>query len=279
MVVLIRRYIIQFLTLLVAGVWIAIFQIPDANLHIIACDVGQGDAILVTYKNTQILTDGGPNDGVLDCLSDHIPFWDRNIELVISTHPDADHSSGLIEVVKRYNTETILINRLDPGTQVYKALENAVGSRGVRVINPDDGMVLRLGMIQLDILHPLSDFESTKTNEYSIVSLLSYASFEAIFTGDIEQDISNELIINNKIRKVDYIKIPHHGSINGMTENLLKAIEPKIAVISVGAKNPYGHPRQEIIDMLSKQGVKTLRTDEMGDVEVITNGSEYWIKK
>jgi competence protein ComEC len=277
MVVFIRRYIIQFLILILTGVSLLVFQTPDNYLHIIACDVGQGDAILVTYKNTQILTDGGPNDRVLDCLSEHLPLWDRQIELVVSTHPDSDHSTGLVEVINRYEVDTILINSLNPGTQVYKALESAIGSRGVRVVNPYEGMALGLEMIHLDILHPDEGFEDPKTNQYSIAYILDYGDFEAIFTGDFEQKISDSLANNYLLRSVEYIKVPHHGSRNGLTENLLKALEPKIAVISVGKNNPYKHPHQEILDMLGKYNVKILRTDEMGDVEIISDGEGVWI--
>jgi len=98
---------------MLSGVVIAIFQLPDGNLHIIACNVGQGDAILITYQNIQILTDGGPDTRVLSYLGKYMPFWDRNIELVISTHPDADHSTGLTDVIKNYNIDKILINPID----------------------------------------------------------------------------------------------------------------------------------------------------------------------
>ena len=124
------KYIFGILLLILFGLIIAISQIPNGNLHIIACKVGQGDAILVTYGSTQILTDDGPDKSVLSCLGKYIPFWDRNIELVISTHPDADHSTDLVEVVKDYKVGQILINDLDLGTDVYRALKNAVAMRG-----------------------------------------------------------------------------------------------------------------------------------------------------
>ncbi len=276
-------------------IWTFAFQLPDDNLHIIACDVGQGDAILITYQNIQILTDGGPNKKVMNCLNKYLPFWDREIELVILTHPDSDHSTGLIDVIKRYNVDTILANSIESGTDTYRVLENMVGSRGVEVLYPEEGMKLRLGLIYLDIFNPshqmVSDLKEVvgenkiavykpveKTNAYSIVYKLSFKDFTGLFTGDFEQDVSNRLAAENKIGKVNYIKVPHHGSRNGMTDNLLKAVDPKVAVISVGANNSYGHPTQGILDMLNKYGVKILRTDEMGDVIIETDGENYWIK-
>jgi competence protein ComEC len=278
------KYIFITLILVLAMMIIAVFQLPDGNLHIIACNVGQGDAILITYGSTQILTDGGPDKSVLSCLGKYIPFWDRNIELVISTHPDADHSTGLVEVVKDYKVGQILINDLDPGTDVYRALKNAVATRGVTVINPVQGMVLGVGLIQLDVLHPSDEFKSQNseiksgvTNLFSIVYLLNYGQFTALMPGDIPPEVSDRLSTLSEIEGLDYIKIPHHGSVNGLTENLLKVTMPKIAVISVG-KNSWGFPRPEILDMLNKYGVKILRTDQMGDVEVVTDGTKSWIK-
>lgn len=282
------KYIFGLLLLVLAGVVIAIYQVPDANLHIIACNVGQGDAILITYGSTQILTDGGPDKSVLSCLGKYMPFWDRNIELVISTHPDADHSTGLTEVVKDYNVSEILVNPIDPGTQVYEVLRKEVGGRGVSVVNPLEGMVIRVGLIRLDILSPtvelmnrltvknegdkLAKYSITnETNLYSIVYKLSFKNFSGLFTGDMPPEVSNQLAVQQFNSPVQYIKIPHHGSLNGLTENLLKAVMPKIAVISVG-KNTWGFPRPEILDMLNKYGVKILRTDQMGDVEVVTDG-------
>jgi competence protein ComEC len=286
------KYTFAFLLLVLAGLTIAFFQLPDGNLHIIACDVGQGDAILVTYKDIQILTDGGPDKSVLNCLGKYMPFWDREVELVVSTHPDADHSTGLIDVIKNYNVDEILINPVDSGTQVYGVLKKEVGGRGIPVINPVEGMKLRLGLIYLDILNPskelfdrliiedggdkLSKYSISKdTNLYSIVYQLSFGKFTGLFTGDAPPEISDALADDSSIGPVNYIKVPHHGSKNGLTENLLKAVIPKIAVISVG-KNPWGFPHKEILDLLEKYGVRVLRTDEKGDTEIITDGEKIW---
>jgi competence protein ComEC len=288
------KYIFGLLFLTLSVVIIALFQLPDGNLHVIACNVGLGDAILITYGKTQILTDGGPDKSVMSCLGKYMPFWDRNIELVISTHPDADHSTGLVDVIKNYNVGEILINPVDPGTSVYEVLKKEVGGRGIPVINPVEGMQLRLGLIYLDILNPSEEHYNKLivknagdnmakyqilgvTNLYSIVYKLSFKNFSGFFPGDIPPEVSDRLASGQPIGPVNYIKIPHHGSVNGLTENLLKVLVPKVAVISVG-KNSWNFPRPEILDMLVKSGVKILRTDEMGDIETVTDGTKYWIK-
>jgi len=282
------------LLLILSGLLLAVFQFPDNNLHIIACNVGQGDAILVTLGNTQILTDGGPDKSVVDCLGKFMPFWDREIELVISTHPDSDHSTGLVTVLQGYKVDKILINPIDPGTHVYKALVSEVGGRGVAVINPVSGMQLGVGLIHLDILNPtadlfdgldttnggdkLSKYEDVKdTNLYSIVYRLSFKNFSGIFAGDAQPKVLNNLAAEYPNLHAEYIKIPHHGSVNGLTEDFLKAVMPKIALISVG-KNQWGFPKPEILEMLGKYNVETLRTDTKGDIELVSDGEGYWVK-
>lgn len=287
------KYVFTLLIFVLAAIVIAIFQFPDSNLHIIACDVKQGDAILIIQGSTQILTDGGPDNKVLDCLGKYLPFWDREIELVISTHPDSDHSTGLVGAMKNYKVNKLIINPIDPGTQIYEALKKEVGGGGIEVVNPTPGMKLRLGLIYLDIVSPteqmftklstvnvennLAKYSiSSETNYYSITYLLSFKNFKGIFPGDIPPEISDKLASTLSVGSADYIKIPHHGSVNGLTENLLMAVMPKIAVISVG-KNQWGLPKPEILALLAKYNARVFRTDQMGDVEVITDGEKYWI--
>jgi competence protein ComEC len=287
------KYLFGVLVLTVVTVWLAVIVSPDNKLHLIACDVGQGDAILATYRKTQILVDGGPDRSVLTCLSEHMPFWDREIEVVILTHPEADHLTGLIEVFKRYRVKTLVATPLDASSQGYQVLKNIVGGSGTRVVNPTSGMVIRLGLLYLDIVYPanknlgltnpfinndvLGAFSSNQSpNDFSIVANLRLGEFDALLTGDIGPKVIDDVLATGKIRDIDYIKIPHHGSKNGLTKELLEASVPEIAVISVG-KNPWGHPHQEVLQLLQEAGVRTLRTDQEGDIEIITDGKNTWL--
>lgn len=285
------KWVFIFLLLALSLVTIFVFQIPDSNLHLIACDVGQGDATLIIHKNYQVLIDGGPDTKVLDCLGRYVPVWDRKIELLILTHPDKDHFQGLIDVVRRYNIDTYLLNPITIGKQEYKVLEKEVGSRHVRELYPHTGQVLRVGMIQLDTFAPIDleiseviasdrgkEVSEGETNRLSIVSLVSFGKFRALLTGDMVNTTSDDLAAGGTIGTVNYIKIPHHGSKNGATINLLKAIKPKVAVISVGKNNIYGHPAEEITKMLDELKIKTMRTDLNGDIEMVTDGDRYWIR-
>ena len=269
------KYLFGILALVALSLWLALFASPDKNLRLIACDVGQGDAILAIYGKFQILTDGGPNNSVLTCLEKYMPFWDREIELVVLTHPQLDHYGGLIEVFSRYKVGTFLTNDFSPSTQGLKALENAVGGGGTRIVKPAVGIRLRLGMIYLDILHPSDGVISKEPNDISIVTVLRFGEFEALLTGDIGPKIIEKLLTENLIGPVDYIKIPHHGSRNGTALSLLEASVPKLAVISVGKGNSYGHPHPEVLRMLNGLGIPIRRTDEVGDVEIETDGQGF----
>jgi competence protein ComEC len=287
------KYLFGVPVLIVVTVWLAVIVSPDNKLHLIACDVGQGDAILATYKKTQILIDGGPDRSVLTCLSEYMPFWDREIEVVILTHPEADHLTGLIEVFKRYRVKILVATPLDVSSQGYQVLKNIVGGSGTEVVNPTSGMVIRLGLLYLDIVYPASKnlgltnpsvnndvlgaFSSNQSpNDFSIVANLRLGEFDALLTGDIGPKVISDVLATGKIRDIDYIKIPHHGSKNGLTKELLEASVPEIAVISVG-KNPWGHPHQEVLQLLQEAGVRTLRTDQEGDIEIITDGKNTWL--
>lgn len=269
------KNLIYFLILLTISVYLAVYVVSD-NLKIVVCNVGQGDAILIQQKTTQILVDGGPNSSVLSCLGRHMPFWDRTIEMVINTHPEADHYTGLIDVFKNYKVEKFGTNGITSSSQRYKVLENLVGGEGLTTTVLTTGTTIKADLIHLDILNPDYVNQYQKSNNNGVVMLLKYNQFEAILTADTENEVSEKLSKLEKVKDLEYIKVNHHGSKNGMTENLLKQVNPEIAVISSGNKNSYGHPDEEIIKMLKDYGVKVLRTDEVGDVVVITNGEKLW---
>ncbi len=289
------KYLFGILSLILFLLCLVILELPDNNLHIIACDVGQGDAILAVYKNIQILTDGGiPNGKALDCLSRHIPFWDREIEVVVNTHPQLDHYGGLIKVFKSYKVDYFVGNALVAGANDYQVLRKEVGSSGSKVINPVTGTSIRSGLMSYDIFWPsfaflasegmpsienkLSTFTSKRDpNDFSVQAILSLENFDTLLTGDIGHNMADMVLPYLPNKNVEYIKVPHHGSRYGMTQDYLTMFVPKLAVISVGKNNTYGHPTPEILNLLKSAGVKTYRTDNDGEIEVVTDGKGFWV--
>ena len=245
--------------LILGGVWWW-QQKPDGQMHLVFCDVGQGDAAIVSKGNVQVLMDTGPDIKKLTaCLGEHIPFWDHEIEVVIISHPQRDHNGALAELKKIYKVDRV-------------------------IDKPRTGDVLRVGSLSFDILSA-ADPEakvlgetSSAENEDSVVTELKYGQFTALFTGDI--GVSTELALESSplLTKIDVLKVAHHGSKYSSAESFLKFIEPKEAVISVGAKNTYGHPASDTLIHLDAVGAKIWRTDKQGSVEYVSNG-KTWAKK
>lgn len=261
--------------------WLALFSVPTKNLRIIACDVGQGDGILIIKGNFQMLIDGGPNNKVSSCLGKYIPFWDRQLEAVVLTHPDGDHSTGLVEVLKAYKVDNFITSEVDEDTQVYSALKNIAKANNIKTIFARAGNNFRVGEITFQVLSPTQEmfspenFKSDKANDYSVVIKLTYNSFDAVFTGDIETEVSSMMANKYTFSDIEYLKVPHHGSKNGLSKQLLDEVQPELAVISAGRNNRFGHPNPEILKML--EGYKVLGTYKENDIIVESNGLNWWV--
>ncbi len=259
----------------------------DGKLHLVFCDVGQGDAIFIrTSTGSNILVDGGPDDSVLNCLSKHMPFWDKKIQLIILTHPHADHFTGLISVIKRYNVmsyDTENVENPGFGTKILQdnlALKNLSAKylqKGDRLTNQSNFSLLILwpsaDFVQNSTSNSPSEAKNLDLNGFSVVQLLSYGSFKALLTGDAGVMVEDK--IAKETGKIDVLKVPHHGSKTGMSDFFLKEISPSLGVISVGAKNLYGHPGQEALTLLRNNNIKILRTDKDGEVEIVSDGKSW----
>ena len=259
--------------------WVA--YSPDNNVHVIACDVGQGDGILIQQAQTQILIDGGPDEAVLSCLSRHMPFWDREVELVVLTNGDADHVTGLIEVVKRYQVGKLVTNDLIKDTDRFRLFEEVVQERGVEKYAPKVGDQIKVGDLRFDVLWPneavlgsSTMYSANKGNEQSVVVKLSYGEFDVLLTGDIGEETEDKLM---GLSEVEVLKVGHHGSRYSSSSEFLERVSPQVAVISAGEKNNYGHPAPDALQRLEAVGAQILRTDELGDVEIVSDGQRYWI--
>ncbi len=261
----------------------SLISLPDGKLHVVFCDVGQGDAIyLRTAHGEDILVDGGPNDKVLACLGNHMPFYDRTVELVILSHPQADHLNGLISVLERYSVNYFISSGMGSQTQGYQQLVALLASKKVSRKTEASGEKITLDGLVIKTLWPSEEEENilgastaeSAVNELSLVLELSYGQFNALLTGDAGMDIQNRI---SQIGPIDVLKVPHHGSKTALLSSFLKEIKPQLAVISVG-KNSYGHPTQETLNQLSGIGAKILRTDKDGEIEIVSDGKGWYTK-
>ncbi|MFY9461616.1 MAG: ComEC/Rec2 family competence protein [Candidatus Sungiibacteriota bacterium] len=283
----ITYYVVLALGIAAALVWFAVFQIEASGgfLRIYFFDVGQGDAIFIESPGgNQVLIDGGPDNSVLAKLGEVMPFWDRSIDLVILTHPHADHLDGLVEVLKRYDVGTVLESGVNHTIPEYAEWHELLEEKNVKVVIAKAGQRIQLSdAAYLDILTPLEDFigKSPKDmHDATVVSKLTYASTAILFMADAERPLEFRLLDSSfQILDSDILKAGHHGSKTSSSEGFLEAVSPEIAVISTGKKNRYGHPHQEVIDRLNKLGIKIFRTDTDGDVTFVSNGVQFSLDK
>jgi competence protein ComEC len=277
--------------LIVAGlVAAAVITMPDDELHISFLDVGQGDAILIEWGSQQVLIDGGPSPQTLTReLGERMPFWDRTIELVVLTHPDNDHISGLVEVLERYRVEQVLYPDLealkdfeDP-LSLYQKWKELIEDKDIASTTAQAGQEIELGEgITMTVLNPtatLLEGTDDDVNNNGAVLRLSWGRVSFLFTADITWEGEFAIISRGGELACTVLKVAHHGSYTSTSPEFLEAASPQVAVISVGY-NTYGHPHGGVVARLETTlGAENLyRTDEQGTIEFITDGERLWVR-
>lgn len=230
-------------------------------------NVGQGDSFLIEGKDgTQMLIDGGRDANVLSELSKVMDFNDKYIDVVIATHPDADHIGGLVDVFKRYKVGLFLTSDVVGETQIYKSLIDSVVEKKIPAYYVRQGMNLNLAdKTDFKILFPDRNTHNWETNSASIVGRLQIGELSALFTGD--SPISVEKYLTNSIPEdldVDILKLGHHGSKTATSSEYLKVTTPELTLISAGVNNSYGHPDKEVLSLLKKFNVPFVSTQTAG---------------
>lgn len=259
--------------MITAGVWYAVFAEAREGAHVYVFDVGQGDAIFIEAENgNQVLIDGGPGDAVLAQLGRVVPFYDRSIDVVVLSHPHADHLSGLIEVLKRYRVGMVLEARAAYESGEYAEWERLLKEQNVRVVLAHAGERVKLSHdMTLDILSPLADMSGEKLSNIHmamVTARLAVGSSTMLFMGDAERILEEQIVLAGAPIDADILKVGHHGSKTSSSDKFLAAVSPEIAVISVGTKNRYGHPHADVLERLDRRGLDVYRTDRDGTVEV-----------
>lgn len=292
---------------------------PDQNVHIVFCDVGQGDSILIHQDFFQILIDSGADDRVLTCLSHNLPFWDRTIELVIATHYDNDHIGGFKYVFDTYEIKSVLALPFKDDSIDFVAFEKVLVdavSEGTIIFKPFLGQKIRFSsgmeLLVISIASSLSEnlpvenfeeeiiekidkkndsqtesilsdafyqdqFTSHSKNELSIALLFTYKNTKLLLSGDVEEDQEKAMVGSGLIKDVDIVKVGHHGSNSSSSSDFLINLLPEVAVVSCGKNNQFGHPDVAVLERLDSLGTKILRTDEAGEIKIVTDGNYYWL--
>jgi competence protein ComEC len=274
-----KIYLLLTLVFVNAFIWYAV-QAEDrgGKLTVAYLDIGQGDAIYIEAPNgNQALIDGGPPSGkVLSELGRMMPFYDHDIDVVISTHPDQDHLGGLPEVFNRYRVGVLFEPGIPSGNGDYQAMEQAGEKAGMKKILARVGMKIHLDKnTTLEIFYPDRDLPARiDTNRASIVVRLTYGNESFLFTGDLPQSEEEYLVekVGAALRS-NVLKFGHHGSRTSTSEMFLTDVSPEYGVVSAGLDNRYGHPHKEVLDLAEKYSVPVLRTDLQGRIVFTTDGN------
>jgi competence protein ComEC len=245
--------------------------------EVIMLDVGQGDSFLIKGKDGgTILIDGGRGSVVLSELTKVLPST-KQISVVISTHPDADHIEGLIAVLERYKVGVVILPGVYSDTETASRFYALVEEKKVPVLLGRTGLRIALSDTEhKTILFPDRDVTTWETNAASIVSRFDAEKASALFTGDAPLSVEKYLINNyRKYLDVDVLKLGHHGSRTSTSELFLRATTPELALISAGRDNSYGHPHKEVTDLLTRLGISSFSTQTEGTV-ILRAGAEEW---
>jgi competence protein ComEC len=249
-------------------------------------DVGQGDSILAQEGDKQILIDGGPNEATLERLGAIMPTGDRSIDLVILTHPHADHIDGLVKVLERYQVNRVLATDVVAPTAYFRKWQELLARNGVLIDDPQSVKTERVGDMEYDVLaagrqaevkRNEHDGNSDGLNDSSIVGMLKFGSRRFLMMGDATSTVEDRLIAAKTDVTADFLKIGHHGSNYSTSASFLSAVNPRFAATSVGAKNSYGNPAWRVTHLLDSAGVVNYRTDRNGTITAIVDGESLQV--
>lgn len=267
-------------------VWIVALSQPDGNLKVAFTDVGQGDMTVITTPSGQtIVVDGGPDpERAIQVLDAQMPFWKRTLSLVVLSHPHSDHVSGLNEVLRRYDVERILELRSEYESADYTAWTRLSDSEGAQLLEARPGMRLSFeDGVELRVLAPYATSDnstSVDANDASVVVRVIYGNASFLLTGDVFRDGERWLLGSGQVLHSDVLKVAHHGSDTSSGPSFLSAVSPRVAIISAGRDNRFGHPDPEVIERLEglMPASRMFKTFERGTITVETDGSALSVK-
>lgn len=235
-------------------------------------DVGQGDAVLIRGGGKAVLIDAGPRNGkVADQLRS---IGVQQLDLVVATHPHADHIGGMLDVVQGFDIGLYMDNGMPHSTRMYDTLMTEVEARGLRYRTARQGLKLNLGdEASFTVLFPADALlRNTRSdiNSNSVVLWLDHGDVSMLFTGDSEAPTEEALL--PRLQPVDVLKVAHHGSNHSSTTAMLAQLQPRYALISCGVDNRYGHPGADTLARLAEVGAMVYRTDQSGNLRVVSDG-------
>lgn len=257
------------------SVCLIVSLITPHKLRVSFLDIGQGDAILIqTPGGHDMLIDGGPSNAVLEQLAERVNYFDRSLDVMIATHGDSDHITGLIPVMGKYKVKTIVRSPIKSNTGVFENLERDMTSEGadIRVGKKGDEIDFGDGVIAYVLYPNGGGSPSSDTNNSSVSVVVKYGEHSFLLSGDLTAKYEPYLIQSALPKHVTVYKAGHHGSKTSSGEQLLTYIKPEYAVISAGKDNKYGHPNPEAVSRLEKYAKEILSTIDRGTITFASDG-------
>jgi Predicted hydrolase (metallo-beta-lactamase superfamily) len=237
-------------------------------------DVGQGDSILVQVNGKTLLIDAGPNDST-DKLMSYLNKQNiKKLDFIVATHPHEDHIGAMDTVIKKYNIGEFYAPKKMTTTKTFENMITALKSKNIKINTAAAGVSLDLGKnVKCEMIAPNGkDYENL--NNYSAVIKITYGNSKFLFMGDTEKLSEKEILNKNYDISCDVLKLGHHGSSSSSSKAFLDKTAPKIAIVSCGKNNDYGHPHKETLEEMKKRNVQVYRTDIDGSIVLISDGKK-----
>lgn len=246
-------------------------SVVESTLKVHFLDVGQADSILIQTGEHFMLIDAGNNNDAEFVVKYLKGLGVTKLDYVVGTHPHEDHIGGLDIVIDTFEVGKVLMPKVTHTTKTFEDVLLAIKNKGLKITAPTPGSTLEIGEAKAEVLAPNStSYEDL--NNYSLVLRLIHGENAFLFTGDAEAVSEKEILQEEFTIVSDVLKVGHHGSSTSTTTAFLEEVKPDYAIISVGKDNSYGHPHQETLDNLIKQGIKIYRTDKQGTITITSDG-------
>ena len=264
-------------------IWIFLYstsyKILNENFTVHYIDVGQGDSALIQSNGKNLLIDAGTPESTKPLVKYLKNLGIKKLDFIIATHPHADHIGGMESIIRKFDVDYFCAPKVTENTDVFKGMVTALKEKDINIntISKSKSLPIDLGEnTKIEVYSP-SDNKYENLNNYSPILKIYYGETSFLFTGDAENEAEMEAVKSNKNLKSDVLKVGHHGSKTSSTDSFLKEVSPKIAVISSGLDNSYGHPAKETLKKLSSYKTKIFRTDEYRTIILTSDGNS--IKK
>lgn len=250
----------------------------EMEVHFI--DVGNADCILIRQGDKNLLIDAGERGDVDDILDYFLLNGIYELEMVIATHPHADHIGGMEELLQEIPVQQFVMafmpEAATPTTAVYEEMLMVLDEKNIGIQEARPGDVYALGEAQVQLLAPLE--ETDEANDMSVVTRIVFGQHSFLFTGDAETGVEKQLLRSGYDLKADVLKVGHHGSNTSSSAAFLRVVDPTYAVITCGRKNTYGHPHQEVLTRLNQLDASIYRSDISGDIVIVSDGETLTVR-